>query len=115
MKGHAGLTGPPHFWLSQLKEKTCLGPSGSSGSLCWSDWRRSALQHQRGSTSTRDVIPERLMLLVWAGQGAWLAGRRAKGFEEWVDLQGLSEGLAAEWLRLLPVAAVQGDFLSSSR
>lgn len=74
-----------------------------------------ASARQRGSTSTRDVIPERQRLLVWAGQGAWLAGRRAKGFEEWVDLQGLSEGPAADWLRLLPVAAVQGDFLSSSR
>lgn len=52
---------------------------------------------------------------MWAGQGAWLAGRRVKGFEEWVDLQGLSEGPAADWLRLLPDAVVQGDFLSSSR
>jgi len=29
-----------YFWLSQLKEKTCLGPSLSSDSICWSDWRR---------------------------------------------------------------------------
>lgn len=67
-------------------------------------------------TSTCDVIPERRRQLEGAGQWAGPVGmrrRRAKGFWEWVELRGLSEGLAADWLRLLP-AAGQGDFLSLS-
>lgn len=57
-----------------------------------------------------DVIPEKQ-------GGAWQDGltRRGRGFWKWVDLQGTSEGLqAADWLRLLHVAAVQRDFLSVS-
>lgn len=67
-------------------------------------------------TSTCDVIPERRRQLAGAGQWAGPVGmrRRAKGFWEWVELQGMSEGLAADWLRLLPVAAGQRDFLSLS-
>lgn len=60
-----------------------------------------------------DVIPEKL-------GGAWLdvLTKRGRGFWKWVDLQGPSDGLqaapAADWLRLLHVAAVHSDFLSVS-
>ena len=55
-------------------------------------------------------MPEGRGQLVGGVQGGWFVEvkRGAEGFSEWADLQGLSEDLAADWLRLLPVAA---DFL----